>query len=212
MRVLLIGHPVGHSLSPLMQNAAFDALALPHVFEARDTTAEGLAGALRALRDGRHLGANVTVPYKLALLPAIDDVDADVLTLGALNTIVATDGRLRGYNTDVAGAWEGLVQPVRRSLHRARVLVLGAGGGTRAMLLALSRLGTEGPAEVVVAARRGDAGEAAAELGRQLGLRSRVAPWTELGDLAGTAGVVVNCTPLGLADEDPLEGIPVGGT
>jgi shikimate dehydrogenase len=211
VRVLLIGHPVGHSLSPLMQNAAFDALEMPHRYEARDTTPEGLAGVLQALRDGRHMGANVTVPYKLAVVPAVDAVDADVRALGALNTIVATGGRLSGYNTDVDGAWEGLVLPVRDSLRQARVLMLGAGGGARAMLLALSRCGDAGPVEVAIAARRGEAAEAAAELGRSLDLSCRPASWRELGEEARTAAVIINCTPLGLADEDPLEGIPVGG-
>jgi shikimate dehydrogenase len=211
VRVLLIGHPVGHSLSPVMQNAAFDALEMPHLYEARDTTAEGLAGVLKTLRDGRHMGANVTVPYKLAVVPAVDAVDADVRTLGALNTIVVTGGRLSGYNTDVDGAWEGLVLPVRDSLRHARVLMLGAGGGARAMLLALSRCGDEGPLEVAIAARRGEAAEAAAELGRSFDLACRPANWWELGEEARTAGVIINCTPLGLGDEDPLEGIPIGG-
>lgn len=211
MRVLLIGHPVGHSLSPGMQNAAFDALELPHLYEARDTTAADLAAVLSGLRDGRHLGANVTVPYKLAVVPAVDAVDADVRRLGALNTIVVTGGRLSGYNTDVDGAWEGLVAPVRDSLRQARVLVLGAGGGARAMLLALSRCGEDGPQDVAVAARRSDAAEEAAELGRDLGLTCRAVAWWDLRDLMRTTGVVVNCTPLGLGDEDPLEGIPLSG-
>ncbi|MFN2465383.1 MAG: shikimate dehydrogenase [Candidatus Dormibacteria bacterium] len=211
MRILLIGHPVGHSLSPTMQGAAFDALEMPHVYEARDTEADDLARVLSTLRDGRHLGANVTVPYKLDVVPAMDAVDADVRRLGALNTIVSADGRLSGHNTDVHGAWEGLVQPVRTSLSGAAVLLLGAGGGTRAMLLALSRCGQDGPADVAVAARRLEAAEAAAELGRDLGLPCRGVGWWDLHKSARMAGVIVNCTPLGLAGEDPLEGIPLAG-
>lgn len=208
---MLIGHPVAHSFSPVMQNAAFDALELPHLYEPQDTTPEGLAGTLRQLRDGRYLGANVTVPYKLAVVPAVDAVDADVRMLGALNTIVVTDGRLSGYNTDVDGAWEGLLLPVRDALRKSRVLLLGAGGGARAILMALARCGDDGPADVGVAARRSEAAEAAAELGRDLGLPARAVPWWELPEVLRGTDVVVNCTPLGLDDEDPLEGLPLGG-
>jgi shikimate dehydrogenase len=211
VRVLLVGHPVAHSLSPLMQTAAFDALQLPHTYEAVDTAPEGLAGVLHRLRDGRHLGANVTVPYKLAVVPAVDAVDADVRALGALNTIVATNDRLSGYNTDVDGAWEGLLLPVRASLRNARVLMLGAGGGARAMLLALTRCGADGPQDVAIATRRSDAATEAAALGVSLGLPARAVAWWELGELVRVADVLVNCTPLGLGDEDPLEGIPLSG-
>ena len=211
MRVLLIGHPVAHSFSPLMQNAAFDALDLPHAYEAVDTAPASLAGTLRSLRDGRHLGANVTVPYKLAVVPAVDAVDADVRALGALNTIVATDGRLSGYNTDIDGAEAGLLRPVEAKLKGARVLILGAGGGARALLMALARFGDTGPADVAVAARRSEAAEEVAGLGRDLGLACRAVAWWELGEAMRITEVVANCTPLGLGDEDPLEGIPLGG-
>jgi shikimate dehydrogenase len=211
LQVLLIGHPVGHSLSPLMHNAAFAALGLAHVYEAVDTTPEGLAGVLNRLRDGHHLGANVTVPYKLAVVPAVDAVDSEVRAVEALNTIVAAHGQLSGHNTDVDGAWEGLVRPVRESLRQARVLMLGAGGGARAMLLALTRCGADGPQDVAIAARRRDAAAAAAALGSSLGLAARAGDWTELGELVAASDVLINCTPLGLDDEDPLEGIPVAG-
>lgn len=194
-----------------MQNAAFACLGLPHVFEAVDTTAEDLAGVLHRLRDGQHLGANVTIPHKLAAVPGVDAVEADVRTLGALNTIVVTGGRLSGYNTDVDGAWKGLVVPVRESLRRARVLVLGAGGGARAMILALSRCGADGPQDVAVAARHPDAAAAVAALAVDLGLPARAAAWGELGELVGRSAVVVNCTPMGLGDEDPLEGMEIAG-
>ncbi|HEV1997122.1 MAG TPA: shikimate dehydrogenase [Candidatus Dormibacteraeota bacterium] len=211
MRVLLIGHPVGHSFSPLMQNAAFEALELPHLYVAQDTSAADLAGTLRGLRDGRHLGANVTVPYKLAVVPVVDAVDADVRAIGALNTIVATGGRLSGYNTDVDGAWEGLLQPVRDPIRRSRVLVLGAGGGARAVLLALTRFGEEAPRDVAIAARRSEAADATAQLGVDLGLPCRAVNWWELAEAMRTTDVVVNCTPLGLGDEDPLERLPLAG-
>ena len=129
MRVVLLGHPVAHSLSPAMQNAAFGARGMDHRYEAIDVEPDSLADAVMELRDRDVLGANITVPYKLAVVPALDAVDAEAQTLGAVNTIVNTGGRLSGYNTDVDGAWEGLLAPVLDSIRGAKVLVIGAGGG-----------------------------------------------------------------------------------
>ena len=211
MRVLLIGHPVAHSLSPLIQNAAFEALELHHLYHPLDTSAADLAGVVAGLRDGNHLGANVTLPHKLAAVPLVDAVDADVRSLGALNTIVVAEGRLSGHNTDVEGAWEGLLQPVRDSLRGSRLLILGAGGGARAILMALTRCGQDGPREVVIAARRPDAAAAIAALGMELALPCRGVAWSELERATAAADVVVNCTPVGLHDADPLEGLSIKG-
>jgi shikimate dehydrogenase len=211
MRVLLLGHPVAHSLSPAIQNAAFAALGLPHVYEAVDIEPDGLAGALVGLREEACLGANVTVPYKLAVASALDAIDADATTLGAVNTIVNTGGRLSGYNTDVEGAWEGLLAPVVDAISGAKVLVIGAGGGARAIMVALSRSLPRGPSEIVVVARRSDQAAATAELGTDGGMATRPAPWWELVDELRTSAVVINCTPLGLEGEDPLEGVPLVG-
>ncbi len=211
MRVVLLGHPVAHSLSPAIQNAAFAALGLPHRYDAVDVGPEGLAHRLVELRDGESLGANITVPYKLAVVSALDAVDADATTLGAVNTIVNTGGQLSGYNTDVEGAWEGLLLPVIDAIRGVKVLVIGAGGGARAVLLALSRSLPRGPAEVAVTARRSDQAAETAELGRDSGLSTRAAAWWELEDELRTAGVVINCTPLGLEGEDPLEGLGLTG-
>ena len=211
MNVFLLGHPVAHSLSPAMQNAAFDARGMEHRYTARDVLPEDLLQGLTDLREKDCLGANVTIPYKLAVLPALDAVDAEAQTLGAVNTIVNTDGRLSGYNTDVDGAWEGLLAPVLDSIRGGRVLLLGAGGGARAVLLALARSLPTGPTAVRVLARRSDQAEGAAELGRSAGLPVTEGVWWELGEELRTSGVVINCTPLGLHDEDPVDGYPLAG-
>ncbi|MFN2462532.1 MAG: shikimate dehydrogenase [Candidatus Dormibacteria bacterium] len=211
MRALLIGRPVSHSLSPLMQNAAFAAVGLEHRYEPADTAVDELEAAVRRLRDGQHLGANVTVPYKLAAVPLVDEIDADVAALGALNTIVSSGTRLLGYNTDVTGAWEGLLMPILARLDGARVLVLGAGGGARALLMALGRCGASGPARVTVAARRMAMATELAHLGEQFGLACAAIGWDGVAAAVGDISVVVNCTPLGLGGEDPLEGIPLSG-
>jgi shikimate dehydrogenase len=210
--VLLLGHPVAHSLSPSIQNAAFAAAGRPDSYEAVDVPPDRLHDYLEMLRGGPYLGANITVPYKLEAAAAMDEADHDATLLGAVNTVVVRDGRLIGHNTDAHGAWEGLLGPVRDQLLASRVLVLGAGGGARAVLLALTVSRGPRPALVVVAVRRPEAGYEMTALADRIGLRAHAVPWSDREAELEAAGVVVNTTPVGLAgEEDPLEGMPLSG-
>src|ERR1700730_13540448 len=132
MRVLLLGHPVAHSMSPAIQNAAFAACHMPHRYQAVDVAAPDLAAALVDLRRDDCLGANVTVPHKQAVTPAMDGVDPDAMLTGAVNTIVSAGGRLNGHNTDIEGAWRGLLEPAIDTVNGGTVLIAGAGGGAGA--------------------------------------------------------------------------------
>ncbi len=99
----LIGHPVAHSLSPTLHNAAFAAVGMDADYEARDVAPEDLISAVAAFRQADCLGANVTAPHKQAVLALMDDLSEEVVALGALNTIVNQSGRLIGANTDARG-------------------------------------------------------------------------------------------------------------
>ena len=170
-----------------------------------------LAGYVQMLREGPYLGANVTVPRKLAVAELVDQLDGDARVLRAVNTIVAADGRLVGHNTDPAGALSGLLGPVGGSLPGSIVLLLGAGGAARAFLLALSRSEAQ-PALVLVAARTVTTAQALTDLGRELGLAAGALDWDERAEAAARARVLVNCTPLGLLPgEDPLAGTTLAG-
>jgi shikimate dehydrogenase len=136
----LLGHPVAHSLSPALHNAAFKALRIDANYEAWDVPPEGLDKAVEALRRTDCMGANVTAPHKQAVIAAVDEVSDEVEALGALNTIVNENGRLVGANTDA----RGLVRWMR-SIHIDAVgtscVVLGAGGAARATVWALADMG-----------------------------------------------------------------------
>lgn len=194
-KVLLLGHPVAHSLSPLMHNAAFAALGLPHRYEAVDVAPEALSRTVDGLRRDDTLGANVTIPHKEPALRLMDETSDEVRAIGALNTIVRRGSRLVGHNTDAYG-FERAVE----SIGDGDVLVLGAGGAARACVLVLLRQGRR----VRIANRsrlRAD------ELARALsvdGRRAEVIGWPYGADLP--APIVVNATPLGLHGEDPLKG------
>jgi shikimate dehydrogenase len=199
--VLLLGHPVGHSLSPAMHNAAFRALGLPHSYEALDVTAEALPAAVQRIRNGEALGANVTVPYKEAVMKLVDTWDGPTAEVGAANTLSrTTDGRrLIASNTDVVGfeyATHGL------AFEDARVLVLGAGGAARAVIAVLFRRG----AHVRLANRTVErARTLARSVAHPVDSELRVVDWDTRADLADV-DVVVNATSLGLRGEDPLAG------
>jgi len=119
--VALLGHPVGHSLSPAMQNAAFAVRGLDWRYDAFDV--DDILAAVQALRLLGFSGANVTIPYKQAVVAACDDADGD-----AVNTLVFRDGRVLGFNTD---------REILSGIASTRACVIGAGGAARALMAAL---------------------------------------------------------------------------
>ncbi len=110
LRVGLIGNPVAHSYSPRFQQAALDALGIPGHYELWQTLPDELASRVASLLDEHCLGANVTIPYKEAVLPLLDTVDPLASRIGAVNTIVHRDGYLHGYNTDAPGLLYALAE------------------------------------------------------------------------------------------------------
>lgn len=120
-RIALLGHPVSHSLSPRMQNAAFAACGLDWSYEARDV--EDVVDAVRRLREEGFAGANVTIPHKQAVVAACDEAEGD-----AVNTLVFRDGRTLGFNTD---------RCILAGIRARRACVIGAGGAARTLAPAL---------------------------------------------------------------------------
>ena len=148
-RLGVIGDPVAHSLSPALHQPALDELKIPAVYERWQTPVAEIASRVESLRDPAILGASVTLPHKVMVLGLVDDVSPGAWRAGAVNTVVNRDGTLFGDNTDiygfsisVSGALAGHVPPV--------VIVLGAGGAARAVVLALEAAGV---GEIVVANR-----------------------------------------------------------
>ena len=196
----VVGHPVAHSLSPAMHNAAFGELGLDATYVALPVAPERLAEALRGAHALGFQGLNVTVPHKQPAREQCLRLDATAEACGAVNTLRRVAEGWEGSNTD-APACRALLEAagVRRG---ARALLLGAGGAALAGAWALAGLG----AEVAVAARRP---EASAELCRRIGAvfpegpRPCPAPWAELPSLAAPADVVVNGTSIGLGGADP---------
>ncbi len=133
----VIGHPLKESLSPVIQQAALDHLRLDIQYEAWPTPKDGLETRVSGLRAPSVLGANVTIPHKEAVLPMLDELDDLVNKVGAVNTIVNHEGRLHGHNTDVAGFLRALREDAGFDPTNRRVLIAGAGGAARAVVVAL---------------------------------------------------------------------------
>jgi shikimate dehydrogenase len=139
----IIGDPVSHSRSPAIHNAAFKALGLDMVYVPLPVSAGDLGAAVQGLRALGMRGASVTVPHKGAVLPLVDWLDADARTAEAVNTIVLDGEQLRGYNTDITGVRDAVLNATGEPLVGSAALVFGAGGAARAAVVALARLGMD---------------------------------------------------------------------
>ncbi|MFN8035975.1 MAG: shikimate dehydrogenase [Acidimicrobiia bacterium] len=191
----VIGDPVRHSLSPTIQNAAFAHAGLDWVYVAFPVAGGEGAAAVDAMRTLQLAGLNVTMPHKEAVAAACDELTPDARLLGAVNTVWRRDdGTVVGDSTDGEGFVRSLLEDGVEPAGR-RVLVLGAGGASRSVVLALGRAGSE----VTVAARRREAAEASATLAPG----ARPVTLADVDDAIGDFDVVVNVTPLGMQGEDP---------
>ncbi len=191
MRLVVLGDPVDHSLSPDLHNAALRTTGLIGSYERRRVDAAGMAAAVEDIRQGRLDGANVTMPHKALAAELADRLAVSAEKAGAVNTLVRVAGHAVGHNTDIAGihaAWR------EAGLPDGPVLVLGAGGAAAAALIALEEM------PLSLSSRRP---EKARELIAQTGIAASVMAWgSSLQD-----AVVVNATPLGMEGETLPPGV-----
>jgi len=132
----VIGDPIGHTLSPTIQNAAFSHLGLDFVFLAFHVKAADLENAMRGMRGLGIHGLNITMPHKKAVIDCLDEVDFTVRFLDSANTILNRDGKLSGFSTDGVGALKALLEN-GVDLSGKKVLLLGAGGAAKAIAFTL---------------------------------------------------------------------------
>ena len=136
-RVVLIGHPVSQSLSGELQRAAFEALGIDATYEPQDTPTIELTAAIESLRGDDYLGANVSYPHKERVAPMVDRLTEEAQHTGAVDTITRDGDQLIGHNTDVLGFRPALDELVGNQRMPRAAVVLGAGGGARAVVYSL---------------------------------------------------------------------------
>jgi len=207
----ILGHPLAHSLSPVIHSAAFEALGHDARYDAVDVEPDDLRSKIAELKAEGYAGFNVTIPHKEAILPLLDEVDPDARTLGAVNTVIRKNDGWVGTNTDMYGFLK-CIEPVRDRVQNEEILLLGAGGAARAVLHGL--LKEMSPKSVMILNRSLDRAEAlAAEFGTRSGQTRLLAEslfQENLQNLVGKGSVIINATSVGMrpyVDATPLEEI-----
>ena len=192
-KVFVIGHPIGHSRSPLIHGAWLKAYGIAARYDAIDVEPAELGHFVARLRAGEFVGGNVTIPHKEAVFGLCDMVDPLARVIGAVNTLVAEGGRVRGFNTDFMGFLGNLDQEAPGwSDDLGEAVVLGAGGAARAVLVALRERGV---GTIHLLNRTPANAEAlAAALGRPV----RPGSLDDFAVVAPRAGLVVNTTSVGM--------------
>ncbi len=205
----MIGHPIGHSLSPLMHNTAFELLRMDCVYLAFDVQPQSLAQALEGLVALGVTGVNVTIPHKESVIQHLDDLSSEAHAIGAVNTIVNDGTKLRGHNTDVHGFVESL-RSSKGDVADEEVCVLGAGGAARAIVYAL--MTHFRPKAIHLLNRSVERATKLKEFfGHSLGVQlidvvDLYMPTT--GAILAESKLIVNTTPLGMSpntDDSPLQ-------
>src|SRR3990172_8171145 len=192
----LYGHPVEHTLSPLMHNAAFEHLGIDYCYLPFSVHPDSLKNAVEAIRALRLTGVNITIPHKESVIPYLDNVNEEALFIGAVNTIVNQEGQLTGYNTDGRGFMRSLSEN-NISADNKKVLIVGAGGASRAISYYLSE---KADTLYLFDIDKIKLEKLAADLS---GIRDNIAILHDTADLS-SFDLLINATPLGLKATDPL--------
>jgi shikimate dehydrogenase len=200
-KAFVVGHPIGHSRSPLIHGFWLRQHGLDGSYERIDVAPQDFAAFLKGFADQAFRGGNVTIPHKDAAYRGADEVTDRARRLEAVNTLWIEDGRLHGDNTDVLGYVAHLDQTLQAGWERGvdTALVLGAGGAARAVVAGLL---DRGVARIVVANRTPERANAV------LGLdpaRIRAIAWSEMPGRLGDTALLVNTTSLGMTGQPPLD-------
>ena len=207
-RLGIIGYPIDHSISPIFQQAALDYIGIDAIYEKWEVTPEKVGDFVNQLRAPDSLGINVTLPYKRAVIPFLDEVDEWATSAGAVNTIVNQGGHLSGHNTDGPGFLQALLNETGYDPKGTSALILGAGGAARGILLALVRGGVE---SIVIANRTLERAGELSRLSYDNGVASEAISISGdgLNEAANSADLIVNCTSLGMSHGPDELGSPM---
>lgn len=199
----VLGHPIGHTLSPVMHNAAFEALGLDAIYLAFDVAPDALLTVLPAMKAMGFGGVNLTVPLKEVAFKGLTDLDESARRLGAVNTIEFTSHGLRGHNTDGKGFLTAIREAFDYPLKGQTLFLMGCGGAGRAVAITAA---CEGAGRLILA----DIEEIRCQnLARDI---ASLAPTTQI-EIAGTtpkqwlekthqAGLIIQASPVGMKAED----------
>ncbi|MBI1819609.1 MAG: shikimate dehydrogenase [Nitrospirae bacterium] len=202
--VAIIGHPVSHSLSPQMHQAAFDALELDYCYLPFDLFPKDLKKGVLALKLLGFRGFNVTVPHKTKIVPLLDQISREASLIGAVNTVLIEKGKLKGFNTDGPGFIESLKREWHYSVHKKHVVILGAGGAAKAVA---AQICLEKAASLGIVNRTVSKGEMLKKQLQKSFPSIKIAAFPSKGealkDFIRQSDLLINATSLGLHPGDP---------
>lgn len=202
-RYAVFGHPVAHSLSPAMHNAAFDALGWSARYEAHDVTPEALAQELRNFRENGGNGVNLTIPLKSKGYELVDEHDITALQLGVVNTVAFDGNRMKGYNTDGIGILQAIQESFGGGPAKKQVAIYGCGGAGRAVAIACACAGCK---SIILVNRTRERAEAVAvdvqKSAPTVAVKVMLDGEQETFDRLRDADLIVQCSSVGLHHGD----------
>lgn len=210
----VIGDPVTHSLSPVMQSAGIKSAGIDAVYKMFPVTPAQLADFVTEVRQNAYHGFNVTLPHKQRIAPYLDEIVPEAEAIGAVNTVLNRNGHLIGYNTDATGYLRSLTEEQQWQPEDKTITLLGAGGAARAIGYGLLQADI---AQLYLVNRTADKAVAMAEeLSRVTRHESRVKamPWSQLPSCLSATDLLINATSVGLDgtrfDNLPLDTLQAG--
>lgn len=191
----VIGCPIGHSLSPLMQNIAIADSGLDYVYTAMLVHPHKLKEAIKGLHALNYRGVNVTIPHKIDVIPLLDEIDENAKMIGAVNTILFEDNCIKGFNTDSIGFINSLYNH-NVKIKDEHAILLGAGGAARAVIWGLIKAGIK---SIVIGVRNQVKAQPLAAAFKEY-LDIQVIDWTtdKFQDKLSNTSLIINATPLGM--------------
>jgi len=196
--VILLGNPLGHSVSPPMHNRVFQSLGMDYCYLPVEVSDENLEKVFAGLTRMNVAGFNVTIPHKIRIMEYLDELDPLAATIGAVNTICVQDGKTKGYNTDGIGFIRMLEEETGISVEGKRFFLLGCGGAARAISMTLAYQGAE---KIIICNRtRAKAEALAAEINDKIRNCAEVVGEStgEQARALNNCAVLINCTSLGM--------------
>jgi len=193
----VIGDPIDHSLSPNIHNAAFRHLQLDHTYIAYRIPVGELAAGIEALKAIKIAGFNVTIPHKIEMMKLLDEMDTTCKVIGAVNTVLNDNGKLKGYNTDMIG----FLDPIKKknlTVKDSQVLLLGAGGAARAIVTAMVK---EKAGKITIVNRTLENANKLAEFTKKIGGNVDTVSIQEVNKLIADYKFIINSTSIGMRNE-----------
>ncbi len=208
--VILLGNPLGHSISPPMHNRVFEKLGMDYCYMPVEVTNNNLKEVFSGLCKMNVAGFNVTIPHKIAIMEYLDELDPLAATIGAVNTISVKDGKTKGYNTDGEGFMRSLEGEANISIKGKRVCLLGCGGAARAIAMTLAFHDAEKIYLYNRTVKKAD--ELAAEINTKIRTCTEVVDHQQMSlrKALQSCDILINSTSLGMHPQEDV--LPIDGT